>query len=87
MGNVVKVGMADLNICKSPDVITTLGLGSCIGLRQKQTNLSWNVYYIINYEQYLLMKTEVQQRKLDKQQEEIEELKKQIQEIKEGLKK
>ena len=32
MGNVVKVGMADLNICKSPDVITTLGLGSCIGL-------------------------------------------------------
>ena len=32
MGNVVKVGMADLNICKAPDVITTLGLGSCIGL-------------------------------------------------------
>ena len=24
--------MADLNICKAPDVITTLGLGSCIGL-------------------------------------------------------
>ena len=32
MGEVVKVGMADLNICKSPDVITTLGLGSCIGI-------------------------------------------------------
>lgn len=28
----VKVGMADLNICKSPDMITTLGLGSCIGI-------------------------------------------------------
>ena len=28
----VKVGMADLNICKSPDIITTIGLGSCIGL-------------------------------------------------------
>ena len=32
MGEVVKVGMADLNICKSPDVITALGLGSCIGI-------------------------------------------------------
>lgn len=32
MGEVIKVGMADLNVCKAPDVITTLGLGSCIGL-------------------------------------------------------
>ncbi|MCI5621827.1 MAG: chemotaxis protein CheD [Lachnospiraceae bacterium] len=32
MGEVVKVGMADLNICKAPDVIITLGLGSCIGI-------------------------------------------------------
>ena len=32
MGNVIKVGMADLNICKSPDMITTLGLGSCVGI-------------------------------------------------------
>ncbi len=32
MGEVIKVGMADLNICKSPDIITTLGLGSCIGI-------------------------------------------------------
>ena len=30
MSEVIKVGMADLNICKAPDVITTLGLGSCI---------------------------------------------------------
>lgn len=28
----IKVGMADLNICKLPDMITTLGLGSCIGI-------------------------------------------------------
>ncbi|MEG1292449.1 MAG: chemotaxis protein CheD, partial [Lachnospiraceae bacterium] len=28
----IKVGMADLNICKVPDSITTLGLGSCIGI-------------------------------------------------------
>ena len=32
MGNMIKVGMADLNICKAPDAITTLGLGSCIGV-------------------------------------------------------
>ncbi|MDF1616802.1 chemotaxis protein CheD [Petrocella sp. FN5] len=30
--NMIKVGMADLNICKSPDVLTTLGLGSCVGI-------------------------------------------------------
>ena len=28
----IKVGMADLNICKGSDMITTLGLGSCIGI-------------------------------------------------------
>lgn len=32
MGNVIKVGMADLKIAKAPDSLTTLGLGSCIGL-------------------------------------------------------
>ncbi len=32
MGNMVKVGMADLNICHAPDAITTLGLGSCVGV-------------------------------------------------------
>lgn len=32
MGEVIRVGMADLNICKAPDTITTIGLGSCIGL-------------------------------------------------------
>jgi len=30
--NMIKVGMADLNTCKSPDVLTTLGLGSCVGI-------------------------------------------------------
>ncbi len=28
----VKVGMADLNVCSSPDALTTLGLGSCVGI-------------------------------------------------------
>ncbi|MGE5328621.1 MAG: chemotaxis protein CheD [Deltaproteobacteria bacterium] len=30
--NVIKVGMADFNAVSCPDVLTTLGLGSCIGL-------------------------------------------------------
>jgi chemotaxis protein CheD len=32
MTNIVKVGMADLNVCKAPEGITTLGLGSCVGI-------------------------------------------------------
>lgn len=32
MGNMIKVGMADYNVCKAPDAITTLGLGSCVGI-------------------------------------------------------
>lgn len=32
MNNLIKVGMADANVCKPPDVITTLGLGSCVGI-------------------------------------------------------
>lgn len=29
---IVKVGMADLNVVKLPDSLTTLGLGSCVGI-------------------------------------------------------
>ena len=32
MGELIKVGMADLKVAKAPDTLTTLGLGSCIGL-------------------------------------------------------
>lgn len=32
MGVVIKVGMADLKTGKAPDILTTLGLGSCIGI-------------------------------------------------------
>lgn len=32
MGEIIKVGMADLKVVKSPDGITTLGLGSCVGI-------------------------------------------------------
>lgn len=30
--NVIKIGMADLNIAKTPGLLTTLGLGSCVGI-------------------------------------------------------
>lgn len=32
MGQMIKVGMADLNICTCPDALTTIGLGSCVGV-------------------------------------------------------
>ena len=32
MGNVLRVGMAELKICKAPDALTTIGLGSCVGI-------------------------------------------------------
>lgn len=49
MGNVIKVGMADLNVCKAPDTITTLGLGSCIGLTlyDPVTKIGGMVHYML----------------------------------------
>jgi chemotaxis protein CheD len=32
MNEMIKVGMADLNVCNSPNALTTLGLGSCVGI-------------------------------------------------------
>ncbi len=32
MSEVIKVGMADLKTCVSPNSVTTLGLGSCVGV-------------------------------------------------------
>lgn len=32
MSVMIKVGMADLNVCRAPDGLTTLGLGSCVGI-------------------------------------------------------
>ncbi|MDF2589397.1 MAG: CheD [Anaerocolumna sp.] len=32
MGEMIKVGMADLNVCAAPNALTTLGLGSCVGI-------------------------------------------------------
>ena len=45
----IKVGMADLNICHAPDAITTLGLGSCVGvvLYDKTTKLAGMVHVML----------------------------------------
>ncbi len=32
MEEIIKVGMADIKVCKAPDALTTLGLGSCVGI-------------------------------------------------------
>ena len=32
LNGMIVVGMADLNVCRAPDVLTTLGLGSCVGI-------------------------------------------------------
>ena len=49
MANMIKVGMADLNICHSPDAITTLGLGSCVGvaLYDKTTHIAGLVHVML----------------------------------------
>lgn len=49
MGNMIKVGMADLKVCKAPDNLTTLGLGSCIGacLYDPSTKISGMVHFML----------------------------------------
>ena len=49
MSEIVRVGMADLNVCKAPDIITTLGLGSCIGLTlyDPSTKIGGMVHYML----------------------------------------
>ena len=32
MEEIIKVGMADMKMCAAPDKLTTLGLGSCVGI-------------------------------------------------------
>ena len=49
MGNVIKVGMADLKVAKAPDSLITLGLGSCIGLTlyDPVTKVGGMVHYML----------------------------------------
>lgn len=49
MGELIKVGMADLKVGRAPDVLTTLGLGSCIGLTlyDPVTKIGGLVHYML----------------------------------------
>lgn len=49
MGNMIKVGMADLQVCRYPDNLTTLGLGSCIGacIYDPVTKIIGMVHYML----------------------------------------
>ncbi len=49
MGAVIKVGMADLKTGKAPDILTTLGLGSCIGIAlwDSQTKIGGLVHIML----------------------------------------
>lgn len=49
MGNMLKVGMADLKVCTAPDALTTLGLGSCIGacIYDPVTKVAGMVHYML----------------------------------------
>lgn len=41
MSELIRVGMADYKICRSPDQIATLGLGSCIGVAIYSEATKW----------------------------------------------
>ena len=49
MGMMIKVGMADLNVCRFPDNLMTLGLGSCIGacIYDPGTKIIGMVHYML----------------------------------------
>lgn len=49
MAEVIKVGMADLKVCHAPDAVTTLGLGSCVGvaLYDKTTKIAGLVHVML----------------------------------------
>lgn len=49
MSGRIIVGMADLNIGKNPDIVTTVGLGSCIGLTlyDPVTRIGGLVHYML----------------------------------------
>ena len=48
-GQVVKVGIADMNIAKAPNTIRTSGLGSCVGvvLYEEKTNIAGLIHVML----------------------------------------
>lgn len=51
MVEIIKVGMADLNCVYAPNILTTLGLGSCIGicLYDRETKIAGMVHIMLPY--------------------------------------
>ncbi|MDD2480772.1 MAG: chemotaxis protein CheD [Lutispora sp.] len=51
MAEIIKVGMADLNCVYAPNILTTLGLGSCVGicLHDRETKISGMVHIMLPY--------------------------------------
>lgn len=49
MSEVIKVGMADMAVCSGDDAVTTLGLGSCIGIaiRDPSTGIGGLVHIML----------------------------------------
>ena len=49
--NIIKVGMADLQVGKDPCMITTLGLGSCVGISlfDRSTKISGMAHIMLPY--------------------------------------
>lgn len=49
MSEVIKVGMADMKLCSGDDAVTTLGLGSCVGIaiRDPETGIGGLVHVML----------------------------------------
>ncbi|MBR5421294.1 MAG: chemotaxis protein CheD [Lachnospiraceae bacterium] len=49
MAETIKVGIADMNVCKPPELITTIGLGSCVGIaiRDKHSKIGGLVHVML----------------------------------------
>ncbi|MEE5989303.1 MAG: Chemoreceptor glutamine deamidase CheD [Firmicutes bacterium ADurb.Bin354] len=49
MAEIFKVGIADMNVCRPPDSIMTIGLGSCVGIaiRDKQSKVGGLVHVML----------------------------------------
>ena len=49
MNDVIRVGIADMNTCMAGDTITTIGLGSCVGivLYERTKNIAGLVHIML----------------------------------------
>lgn len=50
MGEVIKVGMADWKTCSGEDAVTTLGLGSCVGIAIRDPATGVGVWRILCFQ-------------------------------------